>query len=614
MKKKKLLIAGIVLLLGLIFVFFSIIKPGLALYKETNIFLTNATKMGPLVKTGDLEKIKTTIPELRQNLREVEKKLRQLSWLKAIPYFGDFVKDGDRFVSIGYKTFDLAETTIDVLTPYADLLGLKGKGMFSGRTAEQRVQMVVTTLSAMTPQAATISGQLRMIKEDLTKVNADKYPEKIGKIALKKELQKTKDLVGQLEALLSKFSPAVVILPEALGQKDPKTYLILFQNDKELRPTGGFLTAYALIKVDKGKIIPLRSDDIYNLDSAGRLPLPEPIKKYLPGVNRWYIRDTNLSPDFSVSMKTFWEFWERLMGTGKIDGIAAVDTYLVVKILEAIGPVNALGINFTAENDKRCDCPQVVYELEAYATVVVNYLRPQRKAVLGELMNAILVKSLQSSPREIWPKLSETIFSAANEKHALFYSRDKTVQEAVEKLGWGGRIVDFPGGDYLHINDTNFAGAKSNMFVQESVEQKIETANDGTVTDTVNIVYKNPRPYDDCNLERGGLCLNGLYRDWMRVYVPKGSKLISSSGSETEVVVGEDLGKTVFEARVDVRPLGSARLTFKYQLPFSLKKNEEYRLLIQKQPGTDGHEYSLTVAGKTEKFPLREDREFKIKL
>ena len=93
-----------------------------------------------------------------------------------------------------------------------------------------------------------------------------------------------------------------------------------------------------------------------------------------------------------------------------------------------------------------------------------------------------------------------------------------------------GRITEFEG-DYLHINDTNLAGAKSNMFVQHFVTQDIEVASDGTVLKTITIDYKNPSPYSDCNLESGGLCLNGLLRNWLRVYVPKGSTLVEFTGA-----------------------------------------------------------------------------------
>ncbi|MEX2027893.1 MAG: hypothetical protein WD988_00145, partial [Candidatus Curtissbacteria bacterium] len=136
---------------------------------------------------------------------------------------------------------------------------------------------------------------------------------------------------------------------------------------------------------------------------------------------------------------------------------------------------------------------------------------------------------------------------------------------------------------------------------------------DGTITKTVTIDYKYPRKMDNCSLERvSGLCLAGIYRDWIRVYVPKGSKLIKSSGSEVAFATSEDLDKTVFDAFFTIRPEGTAKLTLEYTIP--IKVTGEYKLLIQKQPGTEGHMYEIEAFGHKQKaFPLTTDKELIVK-
>ena len=197
------------------------------------------------------------------------------------------------------------------------------------------------------------------------------------------------------------------------------------------------------------------------------------------------------------------------------------------------------------------------------------------------------------------------------------YFFDQEAQKAAENFNAAGRIEEYDG-DYLHINDCNFAAAKSNMFIKESIFQKIEITQDGTVTKTLTIDYKNPQPPSDCNLEKGELCLNGPYRDWFRVYTPLGSELVEVSGSEVEVETKEELGKTVFEGffgdKHPLRPLGSAKVILKYKLPFKVQKGKGYRLLIQKQPGTYGYDYSLELNGQRQEFTLTTDKEIKLEL
>jgi hypothetical protein len=140
-------------------------------------------------------------------------------------------------------------------------------------------------------------------------------------------------------------------------------------------------------------------------------------------------------------------------------------------------------------------------------------------------------------------------------------------------------------------------------------------AKDGTITKTVTINYKNPFPPSDCNLERGGLCLNAEYRDWIRIYVPKGSELIDSKGSQVKMSTYEELGKTVFDGFVTVRPKGVGTLTLTYKLPFKVTKNSPLPVRVQKQPGTYGHTYTHKVNGKTvESFELLTDKDSKLKI
>jgi hypothetical protein len=237
----------------------------------------------------------------------------------------------------------------------------------------------------------------------------------------------------------------------------------------------------------------------------------------------------------------------------------------------------------------------VIYELSDYAGRRVGYVREERKDVIGKLMFATVQKALGVSPSVYWGPLTQTLLEQTNQKHILFYMHDEDMQKAFESIDFAGRIKDTDG-DYLHINDTNFAGAKSNLFVQHFITHEVDIDKDGTVTKTITIDYKNPSEPSNCNLEDVGLCLNGLLRNWLRIYVPKGSELISFEGSETEAVTKEDLGKTVFEGFLTVAPKSSSQVIVKYKLPFKVSDN--YSLLIQKQPGTSGHEFTSIVNGK----------------
>ena len=225
---------------------------------------------------------------------------------------------------------------------------------------------------------------------------------------------------------------------------------------------------------------------------------------------------------------------------------------------------------------------------------------------------AIMDKALKSTPKLYWGALFQDMLTQVQQKHVLFDIYNTDAQTGIEALNAAGRIRPFDG-DYLHINEANFGGAKSNLFVTEAVTQNYQVAGDKTITKNITINYKNPHPPSDCNLERGNLCINAILRDWIRIYVPLGSKLVDSKGSEVKMTSYDELGKTVFEGFLTVRPLGAATFTISYTLPF--KVNGALPLLIQKQPGTNGNDYTLQVNGnKVDEFPLLTDKETTLNL
>jgi len=614
-KFKIILVSLIVLLVFLIF--FGVL-PGLKTLAGAKETYQKALGIYTGFQNQDLEEVGQNIDITREKLLLTQKQFNYLKWTKFIPFLGNYYRDAEHLFKAGFSIIDAGDVSVEAIKPYADILGFKGGKIFAEKTAEERVIFVVQTLEKISPQLEEISEKFNQARDEIRAINPNRYPKTFRDMEVREKIVTLQKIVDQLAESLSQAKPALAILPQLLGEPEERHYLLLFQNDAELRPTGGFMTAYAILKVHHGKITPLKSEDIYTLDArfGKRLSPPEPIKKYLPLVYYWHLRDMNLSPDFKASMDVFSDYYFQTAGAEEIDGIIAVDTKLLVELLKVLGPTGVADWgNFSAENDPRCNCPQVVYELERLITKPVGKIREARKAVLGPLMHSILL-NMMGSPRKMWPEFFNVSIKAIKEKNLLLYFLDEEAQKAAENFNAAGRIRDYDG-DYLHINDCNFAGAKSNMFIKESVEQKIEIAQDGTLVKTLTIDYKNPEPPSDCDLEKGELCLNGPFRKWLRVCVPVGSELIEGSGSQVDMESYEEFGKTVFEGffgdKYPLRPLGSARVILKYRLPF--KVQDEYRLFIQKQPGTYGYEYSIIADGEeVEQFDLVSDKEVRFQL
>lgn len=597
--------------------------------------MASARTMNNAIKTQDIAKTKEGLAATRKALDELKNKYSRVHVLTYIPLLGRYVSDGEHAISAAFNGLDAGDRAIEALEPNADLLGLKGKSTFVSGTADDRIQTAVKTMSALTPKITEMAGSIDKLRNELDKIDPNRYPEHIGNTVVRSKLLSYKETIDNAANLFVNAQPLLMSLPGMLGEPADKRYLVLFQNDKELRPTGGFMTAYAQFRFVRGKAILEKSDDIYALDGGlqKKYPAPPEILNYLKGVYSLNIRDSNLSPDFKVSMQQFEGMYANVAGHEKIDGIFAVDTKVLVDTLGILGPLYVDGREFSAVVDKRCDCPKAVYELEDYSSRPVGYVRSQRKGEIGELLHLILQQALGVSPSKYWGKLFQMLITEINEKHMLAYMHDPGAQKGVESFNMGGRIMaagdtaavfKFQEGkdwDYLHINEANMGGAKSNMFISQKITKDTTINSDGTLKTKLTIDYKNPYPGSDCGLESGGLCLNAPLRDFIRVYVPKGSKLIESrgvqspqNGSATSVTTSESLGKTVFEGFLTVNPLGTARLELSYTTPVK-PVGGTYNLLLQKQPGTDGIEVLLRLNGKDRrKFALQTDTEVTLSL
>lgn len=560
----------------------------------------------------DLNATQAYLKDTKRDLESTKKALVVFTPIRIIPLLGWYVADAQRGVNAAIEGVSAAIILTDAMTPYADVLGFNGQGNFLGGTAQERLAKAVETLSVVSPQIDSVAQNLQNAGKEINKIQSWRYPNFLPGNPGKK-IDLAKNSIEQIDSLIVDTKPLLTVLPQIMGQDSQKKYLILFQNDKELRATGGFITAYAIFRVDNGLMESEGSSDIYKLDNTltKQVPAPDPILNYLPNVPNLNLRDSNLSPDFKSSMLTFESLYQTSPEAVDIDGIIALDTSFVVSMMNVLGDLEMEGEKFTTKKVDECRCPQILYELEKSADEPVGFEKGHdRKSIIGTLMQAMMDKAF-NAPKSQWPALLGSTIEAFREKHLIAYFHDQKIQEAQEKVNFAGRLHQY-NGDYLHIVETNFAGAKSNLFVEEKVKQVIKKGKDHTLEKKLSIEYKYPREMDNCSLTReGGLCLAGIYRDWIRIYVPLGSKITKTDG--IDLVEAEDLGKTVFQGFFELRPEGALKMEIEYTSP--VKIEGDYRLLIQKQGGLEGHTYEIEAFGKKQKaFPLDTDKEIIVKL
>jgi len=581
--------------IGVLVVIFFIVIPIIRIRSSIKPVTDSAKALKYAFSLNDMDLVETKFAEFSKSYDSFESSAKGVYWLSFIPYVSDF-KNG---VEAGHYSIKAGKDAIKAIAPYADLIGFKkGGASFSEKSAEDRLQTAVLTLDKVLGNIDTISENIKQAETRIEKIDPNRYPQSFGKTKVRANVQSIKDQFQGISSLFVDAKPLLKQLPKILGKDKEKTYLILFQNNYERRATGGFLTSYAYFRIKNGKMDIEKSSDIYSLDESisSHPAAPAEILTYHKGVTKFYVRDSNLSPDLPASIKLFESLYDRSGSKVDYDGVIMLDAKVLVDMLRIFGDTEVSGITFSANEDKRCDCPQVIYTLFDIVDRPVNYIKTDRKGILGDLMFALFNKAIGFSPSKYWGTLAQTMYGNLEQKHIMLNFKDPLLQKAAEQINFAGRIRS-TNSDYLHVNGVNFAGAKSNLYVDETIETKTTKGSSG-IQREVTISYKNQYPQSDCNLERGGLCLNAPLRNWLRVYVPEGSKLVKFVGSQKTVKTYDSLGKTVFEGFMTVNPMGSAKVAITYTLPDSIKSND-YNLLVQKQAGNeDRQDVIINIGGQ----------------
>ncbi|MFH0814747.1 MAG: DUF4012 domain-containing protein [Candidatus Falkowbacteria bacterium] len=388
--------------------------------------------------------------------------------------------------------------------------------------------------------------------------------------------------------ITGKLRVASDFLPEFLGYLREKTYLFLLMNNSEMRPGGGFLGTYGVVKVLNADIEKFFTDNIYNLDKKSEatlnIPSPEPMKKYM-SQPKWFMRDANWSPDFSESAKKVEEFYALEKGeVEKFDGVIGVTPTMIASLLKIVGPIEVDGLKFTADNFT----DTLQYEVEyGYKTKGVAF--QERKSIVGKL-GIELQTRLFKLPLAKIGELATALKNSVEQKQMVFYFNDPIQQAVAKKYEWAG-LVKKTAGDYLMVVDANLAALKTDPFVKRSIQYTL-SANVENPSAELKIKYDHQGKFD---------LLVTRYRSWTRVYLPKDIEIldVQISGKKiTDYVVSDELDKKVVGLFLNVEPQTSEVIMIKYKFGKNWQeqlKQLGYSLIIQKQIGLPSIDVSLDL-------------------
>lgn len=415
---------------------------------------------------------------------------------------------------------------------------------------------------------------------DLAYINLEQVSASGILFALKNKINQVKKQISEAGLILEKAVPLSQMIPALAGYPSQVNYLVVLQNNDELRPTGGFLGTYGVLKIKDGDIASFNTHDIYHLDMPVQAKIniapPEPIRKYLN--DKWYLRDANWSPDWPTAAKTIDRFYqaESVLNPAaekisKFNGVLAMTPKLITDFLKITGPIIVEGQAYDENNFQ--DLLQYRVE-KGYEILGVS--KWQRKEVIGEIAKKLKIKIFDLPSRQ-WSEIISAAINNLTEKNLQFYLTDSQLENIAVANGWAGEIKNYYG-DYFMVVDANLAALKTDAVMRRSLNYKVTEGANGLFSKlTLNYVHDGKADWK-----------TSAYKSYTRVYAPLNSQLIKISGYQAkEIDTGSEAGKTWFGFYLTVAPGKINNITLEYKLPPGIMLNNNYGLYIQKQPGKE---------------------------
>ncbi len=526
-----------------------------------------------------------------------------------------FSKIGESFIKIAkYLPIDSPVSNGDYLLNAGKNLSLAGQYLNKGMTDISKINPIkkngiskdrlppTEILEQTAKNFLWAKFYFKKTQNDLSKVNISSIPENF-----QNSLANFQNKLPIIIKSLDSFNESAPIISEILGEYYSKKYLLVFQNNHEMRASGGFIGTYGIIDINEGIIENIFIDGIYNPDGQlqEKIIPPRPIQKISAA---WSMHDSNWFADFPSSAKKIAWFYEKTGGP-TVDGVISITPNVIEDLLKITGPIEMPEYEMVIDENNFRGLTQ--YEVEVDYDKDLN----QPKKILADMTPKLMERIFNTGDsNEIkWLDLLNILSKNLLEKHILIYSFDPKTESFISENGWSGEILETDK-DYLNVINSNINGYKTDGMIEQKIQHRAEIQSDGSIIDSLTIIrthHGGDTPYD---------WYNKVNANYLRVYVPKGSRLLEAQGHTVEKYflpldysyfskdpdieeiektlcedeatgthIFEESGKTVFGNWVYVSPGETVIVTYKYKLPFRFdfsKNFESYGLLAQKQSGS----------------------------
>lgn len=551
-----------------------------------DVITNDVPRLEDLVKNGNFLSTVTVF-------ENIQKKVNDLS--KELPLSLSFAFGNDNLLTISKNLFDSIDETMLGLSKVAPTL--HNVHQFTSDLQKLSVAQMKARYTSLT-EFISFQWKIYMVDSyphfkkanDILMSVQDVYLPK----ALSEKVGKFREVIKFVVKLSDEIDAHLQSFLSFLGQDYPKTYAILFQNSGEMRATGGFIGSLAMIKLNDGWVEYIEYKDVYDIDGefVGHVAPPPGLEKI---TSDFRLRDSNYWPDFPTSARQIKWFLDKDKGPS-VDGVFAISDSSIENIVASMGGIVIPGIKNIV--------PAEMFPHLLSFMVESKFTKSEPKEVLFQAGEKLVSKMASEIVQN--PEVIQSIFREVLEKRISAFAVDVNVESLFQQMGLDGAMYNDQSStdDYFLLAHTNLGGNKSDRFMDENVMHETYVSPEGKLIDRVSLTRRHLWTDDvrssiitylitatgkkvPSKIE--SILGNGTNWHYLRMFVPKGSKLIRTNNIDIkDLVTFQDLGKTVFSFSSKVKPGETQTYVLEYELPFTLDAKDSlatYHVLFQKEPG-----------------------------
>lgn len=563
---------------------YSILLPILKLGWGVITFKLEIAQASQNLIKGDFDQALNNVSKAELGLDEAKIILESLESVRKISWFNNQFERIDKFAKLGSLSTSAARSSIlGVRFLYEGLKSVTGENTAPAKDFFEKSQVELDGADKQFAQAQAL-------------ISDKEFSNNLPKI-LQERIESLKLKLNEYANLSKNAQAASLILPQIIAINGTKSYLILLQNNNELRPSGGFIGSFAKVTFEGGKLKKLDVQDIYAIDGQLKFHVepPKEIKSDL-GQKDWYLRDSNWEADFPTSAKQAEWFFNKESGE-QVAGVIALDVSAMENLLEVVGPLNL------ADYNEKISSQNLFEKAITHAEVSFFPGSQAKKNFLTALSNALLNK-LFFVPQQNWPGIVSALGKSLEEKHLSIFFDDPKLFSYLVSRNWTGmlpRPADPKEGEYLDFLapvEANLGANKANYYLKRSYNLETIIGKEGEIKHRFKINFTNTSPSDTWPA--------GKYKNRFRIYLPFGAKLVRALWGEKDITKEiesfVDYGRSYFSMLLELSPKEVKGLVLDIEAPQKLTfVNSEavYKLDVVKQAGLlkDPFEWRLT-------FPL----------